>query len=43
VSKPPCVAPGNKGKDAKVTYSGLGGWRCDKCGPCKVKCELEKK
>lgn len=50
VNKPACEAPPKpenpKGKhkpqkQARVEYHGLGGWRCDSCGPTKVKVEMK--
>ena len=48
--KSPCIAPpkpekNHKGQmvEHKVTYAGLGGWRCNSCGRgAKVKCTLKE-
>ena len=49
VTKPACVAPpppekNRKGQmvEAKFEYNGLHGWRCEHCGPTKVKMSLEE-
>lgn len=51
VTKPACEAPPKpmnpKGKhkpqkEVKIQYHGLGGWRCDNCGPAKVKVTLKE-